>query len=209
MNKLSIDLHFLRPGYLVLLSGLAAGFFFAACSVQADSQVTFESLMSESGLSFSQPENMKREAPVSFEFFGFDKGFKHNTLDLEIHYAIRPIARMETTSYDAHGAVPEPNHLYTMIFKSLSSNLAEGTRNHRRNYTADLAKELFNAGWASASQFKTSKDIGTKYSSGILLAIHKNNLADAFTLFLFNDAKAVKPFINKYATSLKFKSAAK
>ena len=178
----------------------------AAPLALAEKAANFEALMAESGLSFTQPEGTAAGQPLTLSFFGFDKAYKLAKPDMEIHYAIRPISRMQTTSYDAHGVTPEPNFLYTMIFKSLSSNLAEGARNHRRNYSSQLAQELFHASWASASQFRIAKNIGSKYARGILLAIHKKDKADAFTLFLFNDGKAAKPIINKFATSLKFKA---
>lgn len=177
----------------------------AAPSARAEKAASFEALMAESGLSFAQPAGAAATKPLTLSFFGFDKAYSLAKPDMEIHYAVRPISRMETTSYDAHGVTPEPNFLYTMIFKSLSSNLAEGARNHRRNYASSLAKELFHAGWASASQFRIAKNIGSKYARGVLLAIHKKDKADAFTLFLFNDGKAAKPLINKFATALKFK----
>lgn len=191
---LRIGQHFILSLCLILFSASALH------AAAAD----FDTLLKESGLTFEVPENTTPIEPVKFPFFDFDKAFKHKTADLEMHVAVRPIGRMETSSYDAHGATPEPNFLYTMIFKSLASNLAEGTRNHRRKYSNALANELFNAGWANASQFRTAKKIGLKHKHGVLLAIHRHDHADAFILFLYNDGQAAKELINEYATALRF-----
>ncbi len=177
----------------------------AAGDGAAEAPPTFEALLEEGGLDFTAPPEMEAVTPARTPFFAFEKGFRHRELKLEIHYAIRPIARMETTHVDAHGAVPEPNYLYTMIFKSLASRMAEGTRTQRRDYEAAQAEAVFGAEWAAASQFETADGVLDGYDYGLLLAIHKADHADAFTLFLFDDLKAVRAFVNANVNALRFR----
>jgi hypothetical protein len=60
-----------------------------------------------------------------------------------------------------------------------------------------------NAGYTLV--INVSKEIQTSYSQGLLLAIHKSQTSDAYSVFMFNDYAAVKPFIDSNLAALRFK----
>ena len=54
------------------------------------------------------------------------------------------------------------------------------------------------------SIFDVDPDFSADFKSAILLAMHKNDRADAYTLFLYNDHEQVKPLINEALSILTF-----
>lgn len=56
--------------------------------------------------------------------------------------------------------------------------------------------------------FDADPELGSRYRSGLLLAIHKNAKADAYVLFLFDEPRAIKADIDRNLTTLRFVTAA-
>ena len=104
-----------------------------------------------------------------------------------------------------HNSAPEPDHLFNMLFASLAEQLPSGGNTPRREYTTEQAKELFNADWAAAV-FDASQQLTKDDKQGLLVAVHKNGKADAYTVFLFNSYPEVKQRINTTLPSLQFKT---
>ena len=91
-----------------------------------------------------------------------------------------------------------------MLFASLVEQLSSGGDTPRREYTGEQAKELFNADWAAAAVFDVSQQLSLDYTQGLLVAIHKNDQADAYMVYLFNSYPEVKQRIHTTLPSLRF-----
>jgi hypothetical protein len=63
---------------------------------------------------------------------------------------------------------------------------------------------MFNADWAAAAVFDVEPDFTREYAGGLMLAMHKNRIADAYVIYLFNDYQAAKSRINENLTTLVF-----
>lgn len=70
--------------------------------------------------------------------------------------------------------------------------LSAGTHAPTREYSAEDARKLFNADWAAAAAFDMKSAFATDYTQGLLLALHRNRVADAYAVFLYNDYGQVK-----------------
>lgn len=106
---------------------------------------------------------------------------------------------------DPHNAAPEPNHIFTMMFTALIGQLSSGGSSPHREYQQQEAQTRFNADWAALSVFDVEPEYSTDFSQAFLLALHKNNLSDAYMVILFNDYSEIKPALEQVMQSLRFK----
>lgn len=191
---------FLRPitGLMLLIVMAAAG--------ASEAKNDFSQLLEESGLEFSVPEGFKA-IPVEPDYvMPYQAHYLSADGNLEIRYAIRPLDRMEIDYKDPHNAAPAPNDLFNMLFRSLSETLSVDHQVISRDYTTGMANKEYRAGWASAGVFDISPDVSKSFRQGMLIAIHQNDKADAYTFFLTNDLAANKERIKKVRGNLRFKS---
>ena len=69
------------------------------------------------------------------------------------------------------------------------------------------ALDKFNANWAAASAFDINPDFATDYRNALIIGMHRNELADAYTLFLYNDHEQAKTLINDAISIMSFTPA--
>ena len=156
-------------------------------------------------MTFTEPEGFSNVSPEPNSIMIYEKALRHNDAAMEIRYAIRPIARATVEYEDPHNAAPDPNHLYAMLFRTIVDGLAGGGDTPLREYPADKALEKFEADWAAAAVFDVDANFSRSYRQGLLIAIHKSNKADAYTIFLFDDYDTVKAEIKDNLSNLRFR----
>ncbi len=180
---------------VILLPGIAG----------ASEDIGFQQLLEEGGLEFQPPEGMQAKKVEPAYVMPYEARYVSKGGELEVRYAIRPLQRIEIDYQDPHNAAPAPNDLFNMLFRTLSETLARDHQVISRIYPADKAREEYRAGWAAIGVFDLSPDISSKYREAMLIAIHQNDKADAYTLFLTNDLAAQKARIKELRSNLKFK----
>ncbi len=173
-------------------------------AVFAAELLDFKTLLSESQLSFQTPTGFSEQALSDNPILSYEKAFKHHSLALEMRVSIRPINRVEIDYEDPHNAAPEPNHLFMMMFTTLIGELSRGGNSPQREYSSEQAKADFNADWAAVTTFDLEPEYSKDYKQGFLLALHKNDAADAYLIFVFNDYKAVKANLKTALISLRY-----
>ncbi len=176
------------------------------CSVLQAAQTdnSFASLLSEAGLGFVKPEQYHAVTVHDSELFPYEHSIRHDNNKLEIRYSIRPLARIEIDYEDPHNAAPEPNHIFTMMFTALIGQLSSGGNSPHREYNSEEARQKFNADWAALSVFDVEQSYSPDYRQAFLVALHKNNLSDAYIIILFNDYSEIKADINQAIQTLRF-----
>lgn len=174
--------------------------------IQAKSQQTrFDALLNEAGLTLTEPEHFSQRSVQNSDLLPYEHVIRHSDNVLEVRYAIRPISRMEINYQDPHSSAPEPNHIFTMMFTALIGQLSSGGNSPHREYSPQDAADKFNADWAGLSVFDIEQAYSADFKQAFLVALHKNNLADAYLVILFNDYKRAKPLVNEVIQSLRFK----
>jgi len=164
----------------------------------------FHALLAEGGLEFTPPEGF-RPLPVAPDYvMPYEARYLSEDGRLEIRYAIRPLSRIEIDYEDPHNAAPAPNDLFNMLFRTLSETLAKDHQVLSREYPPEQAQRDYRAGWAAVGVFDLSPDIESRFEEAMLIAIHQNDKADAYLLFLTDDLAAQKGRIKKLRTSLRF-----
>lgn len=164
----------------------------------------FRALLVEAELEFHRPDGFVDLPPSSTPVMDYEHALRSDDGMLEIRLAIRPIKRLQIDYDDPHGATPDPNHIFPLVFESLASRLAGARHAPSNTYPPDQARDKFNADWAAASVFDTVDDFGTAHSQGLLVAIHRNKVADAYLVFLFDDYPTVKERLNHAMGTLVF-----
>ncbi len=171
-----------------------------------EGMIPFDRLLEEGGLEFQPPKGF-HAVPVEPDYvMPYEARYRSDDDRLEIRYAIRPLSRMEIDYEDPHNAAPAPNDLFNMLFRTLSETLATDHRVMSRNYTPEKAQEEYRAGWVAVGVFDISPDVSNRYREAMLFAIHQNDKADAYILFLTNDLASEKARIKAARTSLRFSS---
>lgn len=179
-------------------------FLLCVCAA-AQAAVTFEDLLDESALDFSNPASFNEVKPQLNQVLSYERAHQLSGGNLEIRYAIRPISRVQIDYEDPHNAAPDPNHLFPLLFQTLVSNLAANRNSPTQEYSLEQAQEQFNADWAAAATFDVVDDFSLQYQQALMIALHKNHKADAYIIFLFDDYPSVKSEIKQNMGNLRFK----
>ncbi|MEZ5587112.1 MAG: hypothetical protein R3E46_08595 [Sedimenticolaceae bacterium] len=164
----------------------------------------FNDLLAEGELVFRRPEGFVELPPGRTPMLDYECALRSPEGDLEIRLAVRPLKRLRIDYDDPHGSVPDPNHIFPLVFESLASRLAGGGHAPSNPYPPEQAHARFNADWAAAAVFDTVPDFTTGHSQGLLVAIHRNKVSDAYMVFLFSDYEAVKARLNAALGTLTF-----
>ncbi len=171
----------------------------------AQATVTFEDLLDESALDFSNPASLNEVEPQMNEVLPYERAHQLSGGDLEIRYAIRPISRVQIEYEDPHNAAPDPNHIFPLLFQTLVADLAANRNSPTQEYSLEQAQEEFNADWAAAATFDVVDNFSHQYRQALMIAMHKNHKADAYIIFLFDDYPSVKSEIKQNMRNLRFK----
>lgn len=165
----------------------------------------FESLLDESGIDWKSPAEFREVAIRDNNQLPYEKAMRSPDGSMEIRYAIRPLTRIEIDYDDPHGALPDPNHIFPMVFQALTGKLSRGGSNPSREYKQEDAKKQFGADWAAMVVFDVEPEFAPDYNGGLMLAMHKNKRADAYVIYLFKDYQEAKANINDNLDTLTFR----
>lgn len=164
----------------------------------------FDALLAEAELQFDRPDGFVDQPPGATPVLDYEHALRSEDGLLELRLAVRPIKRLQIDYDDPHGAVPDPNHIFPLVFESLASRLSGGRHSPSNEYPPDQARDKFNADWAAAAVFDTVSDFDTGFEQGLLVAMHRNKVSDAYVVVLFDDYAAVKARINDALSTLRF-----
>lgn len=164
----------------------------------------FDRLIEESGMSFTPPPGFVDIEPEVNPVQPYEGALRHVSGEVEIRYIIRPLGRISIDYTDPHNAAPEPDHLFPLLFESLTARLSGGGNTPQSEYPQTEARDLFNADWASASAFDVNPEFSGSYSQALMVGIHRNGRADAYTVFLYNEPVQAKEIIKTVLSALTF-----
>jgi hypothetical protein len=185
---------------LALAMSLATGAF-----PRAFAEPSFEVLLAESHLQLEVPAGFTPVPVQANPVLSYEQALRDPEGRLEVRYALRPLGRLQIDYDDPHGAAPDPNHVFPLMFESIAMRLSGGGHTPTREYPVDQARRLFNADWAAAGVFDVRSPFATDFAQGLVLALHRNRVADAYLVLLFDDYAQAKPAIDRALASLRFR----
>ncbi|WP_457630011.1 hypothetical protein [Oceanithermus sp.] len=193
--------------HLTLLLVLLLGFT-AAQSQQADKPrgpVTFAELLEEAGMEYEIPAGFE-EAPVEYnEVLPYQYRVRSTDGTVEIRYTIFPLDRVEIDYDDPHSSAPEPDHLFTLLFPGILTELSGWGHYKSKDYPPDEALRLFRADWAAVAVMEVIPEYSPDFRQALVVAMHRNGHADAYQIFLGNDLKHLGVVAARVEASLRFK----
>jgi hypothetical protein len=179
--------------------------FLGHLAIASSAAPDFDTLLAEAVLRFDTPSGF-HQIPIAPDYvMPYEKRLRSDDDAIEVRYAIRPLKRIEIAYEDPHSSAPRPNDLFEMLFRTLGETLAGKAHVFSRAYLPADARKQFNAGWASIGVFDIVTDVSPRYRQAVLIAIHQNDKADAYTLILTNDLAANKARIKSLRNNLRFR----
>ena len=184
---------------------LLLGFWLAVISsLSLASPVSFEYLLDEAGMRYQAPEGFSVAQIEPNDLLSYEHAVRDPEGRLEVRYLIRPIQRLEIDYDDPHNPAPDPNDMFRMLFDTLSGRLSGGRYNPDKTLHPEEARNKFHADWAALSVFDVEQSFSGRYRQALFLAMHKDQQADAYVVFLFNDYDQVRDLVNANLASLSF-----
>ncbi|MCB2262449.1 MAG: hypothetical protein LGR52_05845 [Candidatus Thiosymbion ectosymbiont of Robbea hypermnestra] len=188
----------------LLLLALAISAARADPAERHDAPPTFERLLAESGMALLVSDGFVPVAVRPNARFLYDRAYASPDGTLEIRYAVRPLGRIRIDYEDPHSAAPDPNHMFPLMFQSMVASLSAGRHSPTREYPPKQAREKFNADWAAAAVFDTDAGFAPNHRQALVVAMHKDALADAYAIFLFDEYGPVRQRVDANLGSLRF-----
>jgi hypothetical protein len=192
---MSVAANLARIGALLL--GLAT------LSVQA-APPSFEELLAEGGLEFAPPAGFAPVEVAANPVFGYEHAMQSADGAVEVRYAVRPLARLGIEYQDPHSSAPHPNDLFKMLFDQVTIELAGTRESFVRRYGPEAVRERFKAQWASAALFDIASGFSERHAQAMLIAIHRDDRADAYIVCLFDDYDDLRAVYPEVERSLSF-----
>jgi len=192
---------------------LALALLLAFMPVMAQSQeadapkgpVTFAELLEEAGMEYTLPPGFE-EAPVEYnEILPYQYRVRSTDGTVEIRYTIFPLNRVEIEYDDPHSSAPEPDHLFTLLFPGILTEISGWGHYKSKDYPPDEALRLFRADWAAVAALEVIPEYSPEYRQALVVAMHRNGYADAYQVYLGNDLKHIGAVAARVQASLRFK----
>lgn len=191
----------LLPLLLTVLAMLGA----AVSANEQDPAAVFEQLLKEANLHIQAPGDFRATAVQENSILPYEHALRHDSGAIEVRFIVRPLSRITIDYSDPHNAAPEPEHLFPLLFESITNRLSTDSNTPSSTFSEAIAESSFNAHWAAAAAFDVDPRFASGYSSALLIAMHRNRVADAYTLFLYNDDEIAKPMINELLSVMSFR----
>lgn len=170
----------------------------------------FDNLLQRSALSFIQPAGFDSIGIIDYSAMEYEFAIKHRTKNFEVRYAIRPLDTLlqqyaEKEANKKPGDINlNPNGLYATLLKTTTLNISNGYLPEMVVFDKTAVKEEFNADWGGTTYVEIGKEFGKGYKFCMIVAIHKDNVADAYLFFLSDNADNFNDIMLEAFHSLKF-----
>ncbi|WP_287416663.1 hypothetical protein [Oceanithermus sp.] len=190
-----------RPLALALLALAWLGGALAAAPEAQD----FAELLDEAGMVYQQPPGYA-PAPVEFNpVLPYQHRVVSDDGQVEIRYVVLPLDRVEIDYDDPHSSAPEPDHLFTLLFPGILTEISGWGRYKSREYPEDEALRLFRADWAAVAVLEVTPEYSPERRQALVVALHRNGHADAYQIFLGHDVKRLGEEAKRVQAALRFR----
>ncbi len=164
----------------------------------------FAKVLEEAGMTYARPPGFEEAAPVANDVLVYHYRVKNPKTGVEIRYLVIPIDRIKVDYDDPHASAPEPDHLFSLLFPSILTQVAVDGRYREKEYPGLEALRLFGADWAAAGVLTPNPNFAP-FAHCMVVAMHKNGRADAFEFFLADDLTALKKAVLAHQSALRYR----
>ncbi len=201
---------------------ILTAFLFLLSSVTLFGQNTrFAAALEEGLLHFKMPENFDTVAIRNNRDMSYELAIKSKTDSFEIRYAIRPLGKrienFEKMAADtANGrkvfANAHPNKSYQTVFMTVLINTSMQAQASSAPaiprfgaFKPEAVKNEFNADWGATSGYAPRPTFDSSYKNCMTVTLHKDNAADVYIFYLYNDKETMMRLMPAAFHAMKFK----
>ncbi len=171
----------------------------------------FQALLTRAQMTFDAPPKLVMQECIENRQMNYEYALKHPKKKFEIRYAIRPLdIQIEKYKEWEKNKKPgdisiHPNKLYNPMLQATLLNISGGQLPDINVFgQAAVAKE-FNADWGATAFVSLDKEFGQDYKYCLVVALHKENVADAYIFYLANDRNVILKNMEPAFHALRFK----
>lgn len=177
----------------------------------------FTDLLNRAEMTFDNPSEYSETQPIENLQMNYEYALINNTKDFEIRYAIRPLDEMlknynEREKNKKQGEINmHPNKLCTATFLTVAINVSGGKLSSGDKFPKiiefkpEAVKKEFNADWGAFTMVEVGQEFGQNYKYCFLVAIHKDDVGDAYCFYLSNTKENIAKNMQASFHSLRFK----
>lgn len=173
----------------------------------------FQKLLERSNMSFEPIQSWKKTKIIDNYQMGYQYALKHPTENFEVRYSINPLdddlkQYAEEMKKDSSSTRLHPNHYYKSSMYAILSNVSDGKVGLGAKFNTfpkESVRKEFNADWGATAMLEVGKTFGQKYKYCMVVAIHKDNQADAYYFYLGDNPEDFPKLMQGMFYSLKFK----
>jgi hypothetical protein len=172
---------------------------------------TFTGLLKRANLTFQKPSGFEQTNNIENRQMNYEYALKYPQKNFEVRYAIRPLDDL-ISDYEKKEKNKKPgdinihpNKLYAALLKSTTLNISGGQLPDVTVFGTQAVKQEFNADWGATTFVECSKEFGQNYKYCMIVAIHKENLADVYFFYLSDSKDGFDKLMDPAFHSLKFK----
>lgn len=177
----------------------------------ANQSPSFIEKIDRANMVFNHPKSLgetytKYNAQVKYDYAltGKDNVGK----DIELRYIIQPMDTYLKMREDKSRVMIDPNNplLYKGYLMTMAYNIAGKSVSARiKDFETAGVQHDFNADWGGMVTIDPVGTFGDGFKHCIIIAIHKNNVSEAYYVYMVNDTEALGPIIKETLGTLKFK----
>lgn len=180
----------------------------------------FQKKLNEANMSFVKPDGVTEIPVVKTNKINYDYALKLNDRNVEIRYAIRPLSKEVFEAYENRqkkdgDTVLNPNKIHRllspMMYSAISGGKVESKAVLIQYFKPETVKRSAGADVGTMSSGPLGSDWAQAYNFGFYVMLHKDNLADAYIYYLFENEKQMVETFKKITSNnallyaLKFK----
>lgn len=180
-------------------------------SVDIKQPKSFADLLTESKMVFQMPNGLVETVTVDNDQMNYEFAIQYPDKKFEIRYSIRPlIGLIDKNKVNEKNKKPgdifiDPNNFYLTSFQAIAMNISGGRFGGSKEFDKNSVQKEFNADWGMTTFVEAGKSFGQDYKYCMMMAIHKNDCADAYIFFMTDDKEHLMELAMPAFHSLKFK----
>jgi len=164
---------------------------------------SFEKIISDNNLMLDQPEGFVKTEPIKNSAMLYEYAVIDTSKHIELRYAIRSLTErvkeykkwLETKK---EGEIRiNPNTMLSATLMAIAMNIAGGSNKPPsiQQFPDPAVKKDFNADAGFFTIVTPTKNFGKDYKFCMVVAIHKEDIADAYTFILTDEMENLKKYI--------------
>lgn len=172
---------------------------------------SFTDLLARAQITFIPPPGLVEVAPIKNSQMLYQYALKFPDKNFEVRYTVRPLDSMVNQYNDwlknkkAGSARIDPNKIHAAALYAVMMNISGGSRPPViKPFDSVAVKKEFHADWGATGVCVPGGDFSKGYKYCEVVAIHKDNMGDAYYFYLSDDASYYQSLLIPIFYAMKF-----